>query len=110
MPAADVATTSLSGIALLRLGHTPVSGEYRESARRALGFVVRAVERAPGAAEFIEPEGTLPQRKLGRGIDTFLAAQFLGEAVKTMPAGASWRRAAGRPGPFRSPNPAGPST
>jgi len=91
---ADVATTSLSGIALLRLGHTPSSGEYREPARRALMFVVRAVERAPGPNQFIEPEGTLPQRKLGRGIDTFLAAQFLGEAIKLMPTGEDRRRAA----------------
>jgi len=85
--APDVATTSLSGIALLRLGHTPSSGEHREATRKALTFVVRAVERAPGADQFIEPPGTLPQRKLGRGIDTFLAAQFLGEAMKSMPPG-----------------------
>jgi hypothetical protein len=89
----DVATTSLSGIALLRLGHTPSTGEHRESARKALMFVIRAVERSPGPEEFIEPEGTLPQRKLGRGIDTFLAAQFLGETVKLMPAGEDRRRA-----------------
>jgi hypothetical protein len=89
----DVATTSLSGIALLRLGHAPSSGEHRESARKALMFVIRAVERAPGADQFIEPEGTLPQRKLGRGIDTFLAAQFLGEAVKSMPPSEDRRRA-----------------
>src|SRR5215472_15053720 len=91
--APDVATTSLSGIALLRLGHTPSSGEHREATRKALTFVVRAVERAPGADQFIQPPGTLPQRKLGRGIDTFLAAQFLGEAVKLMPAGEDRRRA-----------------
>src|SRR5215813_1048267 len=58
--APDVATTSLSGIALLRLGHTPSSGEHRESARKALMFVIRAVERSPAPEEFIEPEGTLP--------------------------------------------------
>lgn len=90
---ADVATTSLSGIALLRLGHTPSSGEYRMPARKALMFVIRAVERAPGADQFIEPEGTLPQRKLGRGIDTFLASQFLGEAVKSMGPGEDRQRA-----------------
>src|SRR5215831_18033919 len=64
--APDVATTSLSGIALLRLGHTPSSGEHWEATRKALTFVVRAVERAPGADQFIQPPGTLPQRKLGR--------------------------------------------
>jgi hypothetical protein len=90
---ADVATTSLSGIALLRLGNTPAAGEHREATRRALGFVIRAVERAPAPDAFIQPEGTLPQRKLGRGIDTFLAAQFLGEAIRTMPAGEDRRRA-----------------
>jgi hypothetical protein len=90
----DIATTSLSGIALLRLGHTPSFGQHRESARKALLFVVRAIERAPGPDQFIEPEGTLPQRKLGRGIDTFLAAQFLGEAIKSMPAGPDRARAA----------------
>ena len=90
---ADVATTSLSGLALLRLGSTPVSGQYQGATRRAMGYVIRAVERAPGATEYIQDEGTQPQRKLGRGIDTFLAAQFLGEAVRTMPAGEERRRA-----------------
>ncbi len=90
---ADVATTSLSGIALLRLGHTPSAGEHREAARKALRFVIGAVERAPRPDEFIEPPGTLPQRKLGRGIDTFLAAQFLGEAIQSMPVGGDRRRA-----------------
>ena len=89
---ADVATTSLSGIALLRLGSTPASGDHREAAKKGLLFVIRAVERSPRPDQFIEPEGTLPQRKLGRGIDTFLAAQFIGEAVKTMPDGEDRRR------------------
>lgn len=92
MPA-DIATTSLSGIALLRLGHTPSSGEHRSSTRNALLFVIRAVERSPGPDQFIQPDGTLPQRKLGRGVDTFLAAQFLGEAIKSMPTGENRRRA-----------------
>jgi hypothetical protein len=90
---ADVATTSLSGIALLRLGSTSTAGEHRDATRRALGFVIRAVERAPTPDAFIQPEGTQPQRKLGRGIDTFLAAQFIGEAIRTMPAGEDRRRA-----------------
>ena len=89
----DVATTSLSGIALLRLGQTPSSGEHREAARRAVGFVLRAVEAAPGADQFIQAPGTLPQRKLGRGIDTFLAAQFLGEAINAMAPGEDRGRA-----------------
>ena len=90
---ADVATTSLSGIALLRLGKTSQGESLTEPTRRALLYVVRAVERAPEPDAYIQPEGTQPQRKLGRGIDTFLAAQFLGEAIPGMPAGSERDRA-----------------
>ena len=90
---ADVATTSLSGIALLRLGKQAEGQSLTEPTRRALLYVVRAVERSPAPDAFIQPEGTQPQRKLGRGIDTFLAAQFLGEAIPGMPAGADRERA-----------------
>jgi len=81
-----VATTSLSGIALLRLAQEGGQGRtLTEPTRRALLYVLRAVERAPAPGEYIQPEGTQPQRKLGRGIDTFLAAQFLGEALGSLP-------------------------
>ena len=90
---ADVATTSLSGIALLRLAKQGQGESLVEPTRRALLYVVRAVERAPGPDTYIQPEGTQPQRKLGRGIDTFLAAQFLGEALPGMPAGNDRERA-----------------
>jgi len=89
----DVATTSLSGIALLRLGKQAQGESLVEPTRRALLYVVRAVERAPAPDAYIQPEGTLPQRKLGRGIDTFLAAQFLGEVIPGMPAGNERERA-----------------
>lgn len=88
----DVATTSLSGIALLRLGKQG-QGELTAPTHRALLYVIRAVERAPAPDAYIQPEGTQPQRKLGRGIDTFLAAQFLGEALPGMPAGTDRERA-----------------
>ncbi|HUM12862.1 MAG TPA: hypothetical protein VLT82_18080 [Myxococcaceae bacterium] len=84
----DVATTSLSGIALLRLGRGGQRQELSEPTRRALRYVVRAVEAAPGPSAYIQAEGTQPQRKLGRGIDTFLAAQFLGEGLRSLPSGA----------------------
>ena len=89
----DVATTSLSGIALLRMSRQPQGESLAAPTRRALLYVVRAVERAPAPDEYIQPEGTQPQRKLGRGIDTFLAAQFLGEAIPGMPAGGDRDRA-----------------
>jgi hypothetical protein len=84
-PNPDVATTSLAGIALLRLGHTGTRGEFQANTRRAVEYVIDAVERAPADQIAVQAEGTLPQRKLGRNIDTFVAAQFLSEAVPTLP-------------------------
>src|SRR5437868_4935341 len=83
--APDVATTSLAGIALLRTGHTGSRGQFQSNTRRAVEYVIAAVERAPADQVAVQGPGTLPQRKLGRNIDTFLAAQFLSEALPTLP-------------------------
>ena len=83
-PHPDVATTALAGLALARLGHTGSRGEYQERTRRAVAYVASAVERAPQDEIAINPPGTLPQRKLGRNIDTFIAAQFLAEVLPTL--------------------------
>src|SRR5437868_123308 len=72
-PHPDVATTALAGLALLRLGHTGSRGEHQEHTRRAVSYVAAAVERAPQDEIAINAPGTLPQRKLGRNIDTFVA-------------------------------------
>jgi len=80
-PHPDVATTALAGLALVRLGHTGSRGEYQEQARRAVTYIAAAVERTPQEEIAINPPGTLPQRKLGRNIDTFVAAQFLAEVL-----------------------------
>jgi len=66
----DVATTSLAGIALLRLGHTGSRGEFQANTRRAVEYVMAAAERAPADQVAVQDPGTLPQRKLGRNIDT----------------------------------------
>jgi hypothetical protein len=87
----DVATTSLAGIALLRLGHTGSRGQFQANTRRAVEYVIAAVERAPADVIAVQAEGTLPQRKLGRNIDTFVAAQFLSEALPTLPRGLAGR-------------------
>jgi hypothetical protein len=81
----DVATTSIAGIALLRTGHTGSRGEFQANLRRAVEYVVAAVERAPADQIAVQGPGTLPQRKLGRNIDTYVAAQFLSEALPTLP-------------------------
>src|SRR5437764_2445564 len=83
----DVATTSIAGIALLRLGHTGSHGEFQANTRRAVEYVMGAVERAPADQIAVQDPGTLPQRKLGRNIDTYVAAQFLSEALPTLPRG-----------------------
>ena len=83
-PHPDVATTALAGLALVRLGHTGSRGEHQEHTRRAVAYVASAVERAPQDEIAINPPGTLPQRKLGRNIDTFVAAQFLAEVLPTL--------------------------
>ena len=89
----DVATTAISGIALVRMGHTGSRGEHQDSTRRAVRFVVEAVERTPPDQIAINAPGTLPQRKLGRNIDTFVAAQFLAEVLPTLPRGELQERA-----------------
>jgi hypothetical protein len=92
--APDVATTAISGIALVRMGDTYSSGQHQEATRRAVDYVVRAVERTSQQEIDINPPGTLPQRKLGRHIDTFLGAQFLGEVLPGMPQGKARARVA----------------
>jgi hypothetical protein len=87
--APDVATTALSGIALIRMGHTAGAGTYSKSTRKAVDFVVEAIEKTPQNEVDINAAGTLPQRKLGRHIDTFLGAQFLAEALPGYPEGAA---------------------
>jgi hypothetical protein len=81
----DVATTAIAGIALLRMGHTGSQGEFQARTRRAVDYVVSAVQRAPADRIAVQEEGTLPQRKLGRNVDTYIAAQFLAEALPTLP-------------------------
>jgi len=85
--APDVATTAIAGIALIRMGHTGSQGEFQENTRRAVESVASAVLNAPPDQIAVQAPGTLPQRKLGRNIDTFVAAQFLAEVVPTLPSG-----------------------
>lgn len=89
----DVATTAISALALLRMGHTGSRGEHQQSTRRAVEFIAAAVERTPADVVAINVEGTQPQRKLGRNIDTFVAAQFLAEVLPTLPRGRLQKRA-----------------
>lgn len=79
----DVATTALATIALFRYGNTLSSGEHSDSVRRGIDYIVRAVNAVPSTTLEIQAPGTQPQAKLGRYIDTYLAAQALGELSPT---------------------------
>jgi len=79
--ASDVATTSLAVMALLRdAGGEP---SHREAVARGVEFVVRSIEASPlEGARLQGPEGTQPQHKLGRNVDTHFAALMLGALSK----------------------------
>jgi squalene-hopene cyclase-like protein len=82
----DPATTSFTLLALLRAGHTPVAGEYKSQVRKGLEYLVAAVEKAPTEGPLItDVEGTQPQSKLGRNVDTAMTAQYLARAHALLP-------------------------
>jgi hypothetical protein len=76
----DVANTAVATQALLRMGHTPTTGKYREPVRRGVEFILRQVEASPPEGLAITSvTGTQIQRKLGPYIDTFLTSMLLAE-------------------------------
>ena len=75
---ADPATTSMVAMALLRSGNTLTKGEYSQSLRKALDYLLKAVETSPANSNTITTEtGTQIQIKLGQNIDVILTTQFL---------------------------------
>ncbi|MDC3378904.1 hypothetical protein OAX78_01300 [Planctomycetota bacterium] len=83
----DPATTAFAGMALLRCGHTPVSGEYSDNVRRAVERLVAMVEAAPREGPRVtDVQGTQPQAKLGDLVDTPMTLQFLSRALPHLPA------------------------
>ena len=75
--AADPATTALVGMALLRNGNTLTKGKYSENLKKALDFLLEAVENTPEQSRYITNlKGTQPQTKLGQNIDAILTMQF----------------------------------
>jgi hypothetical protein len=76
----DVANTSVAALALLHAGNTTKSGEYQESLRRAVQFLLRNVEQSPEQGLAVtKVTGTQIQRKLGPYIDTFLSSMLFAE-------------------------------
>ena len=76
--ASDIATTSLAVLALLR----DANGKplHAAAVQRGVDFVLQSVESSPQEGPRLQgPEGTQPQHKLGRNVDTHFAALMLGK-------------------------------
>ncbi len=74
----DPATTSMVAMALLRGGTTLKSGMYSQQLRRALNYLLNAVETSSASSLNITNQvGTQIQIKLGQNIDVILTSQFL---------------------------------
>ncbi len=78
----DPATTSFTLLSLMRSGHTPISGEYKEQVNKGLEYLLAAVEKAKTEGPLItDVTGTQPQTKLGRFVDTSMTAQYLARVL-----------------------------
>lgn len=78
----DPATTAMVSMALLRSGSTLTTGQYSQQLKKALHYLLAAVEGSPAASYNItELTGTQIQTKLGANIDVILTAQFLSNVV-----------------------------
>lgn len=79
---ADPATTALTGMALLRTSEKPFDGKYGNALKKAVDYLLNAVNSAPPQASNITSlTNTQPQTKLGKNIDVILTAQFLSNAL-----------------------------
>ena len=76
--ASDPATTSMVAMALLRSGTTLKSGIHSQQLRRALNYLMNAVETSSASSlNITTQQGTQIQTKLGQNIDVILTSQFL---------------------------------
>lgn len=80
---ADPATTALVGMALLRTTEKPFAGKESERLRKAVRFLLQAVDNTPAQSVNITTlTNTQPQIKLGKNIDVILTAQFFSNALR----------------------------
>ncbi len=84
----DPGTTAFVGMALIRAGHTPSSGDHKDAVRRATEYMLAAVEKAPeDGPQITDLTGTQPQTKMGQYVDTSLAAQLFTRLLPTLGGG-----------------------
>ncbi|QDU61497.1 Prenyltransferase and squalene oxidase repeat protein [Planctomycetes bacterium Pan216] len=82
----DVGNTCIATLALIRAGHTPGQGAYAKNVERAVEFITKHVDQADDDSLYVTPiRDTQLQQKIGRYVDTFLAALVLSELKGKLP-------------------------
>lgn len=82
---ASLADTSMALMALLRAGHEPNRGGYRDAVNRGLEYVLTEIEHADDDSLYVTAtRGTRVQAKIGPYADTFAALMVLNEAKGRM--------------------------
>ncbi|MCB9185905.1 MAG: hypothetical protein H6601_04085 [Flavobacteriales bacterium] len=90
--AADPATTSMVGMALLRNGNTLDKGEFSGQLKKAVDYILQQVEGSnPNSLNITDLQNTQIQTKLGQNIDVVLASQFLTNLLEKLPKNHSLR-------------------
>ena len=83
----DVGNTCVAVLALVRSGSLPTSGEYATHVTKGIDFICANVEKADRQSIWVtDVRDTQLQSKIGRYVDTFLAALVLSELKGTTPA------------------------
>lgn len=79
----DPATTAMVAMAMLRSGTTLSEGDYSGNLKKALNYLLNAVETSEDNSHNITTQtGTQIQTKLGNNIDVILTSQFLSNIEK----------------------------
>lgn len=79
----DPATTAMVAMALLRSNSTLQSGSYSYQLKRALNYLLNAVETSSAMSlNITDQQGTQIQIKLGANIDVILTSQFLSNVLE----------------------------
>ena len=81
----DVGNTCITMMAILRSGSDFRTGSYAEHLRKGAEYIMKTVEAADEDSLFVtDVRDTQLQSKIGRYVDTFLAAQILSEMKGSM--------------------------
>jgi hypothetical protein len=91
----NVADTCMALMAMVHAGQNPKEGDHSQNVINGINFVCAQIEDSDEKSLFCTSlRGTRTQSKLGTYIDTFLAAQMLGEVKNVMHSEAATKRVA----------------